>query len=677
MDIQQTDNPLNSNIEEIFDSRRKKSWIMWVIGGLPIFVTFLQTPFAVAQEPAVNVPIVGSIASYLRSFAFLDRVAIIFYESSTTIAVLFIVITLAWIAQGVALTKEMDRKFVWAVAGAASIFFFVLFFGVYWSVSPFVGSDFPIAQRMAFFFIPFGASGAVLASALLNPDLANEIIKTLSEAEEGLKDYKRDLSTTIDNKIGKTNLKELESSEYTTLQNSNTEVELEDILSINISDATQPLEEQEDTIEKIETTVEDVRDFDEATESVLESAKKVRARVRTLQSPSELIKEPNQQLRSQLQNAIGAILQSKLNELQSLYGDNYNIKNLGKELQTVDLQNLDGSTSVTNSANYFEDLLNEDIRDIGAIIRDFQFVIQRINDIDELIDSEHKNLQSQIDNINDSLSKYDDWLDRIDDDIRDEIENKFSEGHGDADTVSKQDINDKIKEAKTYHYNCQFDDQDRILERAAAEADLLIDIIEYVSTLASSAQSGTTDRSFQIPTYADRTRSVLTGSTIEHMDNAFQKNYAIGLQEQNNRLRLVSAGEAEDSTEQAEDPSIETSNTSSTGSSQTTSMSDGLITDGVNTLLGQIPQILEDRANERHNEVGNNHLSIISDELPSLVTNEPVLEKFESLLAADTDVKKVETQAEGEKVKIILTLEETGASMEDVITNTKQRLNNE
>lgn len=678
MDIQKAENPFDTNNEGLSDSRRTKSWVMWAIGGLPIFLTFLQTPFAVANQPAVNVPVVGAIASYLRSFAFLDQVAIIFYESSTIIAVLFIVITLAWLGQGVALAKEMDRKFVWGAAGAASLFFFVLFFGVYWSLSPFVESQFPVAQRMAFFIIPFGASGAVLAAALLNPNLANEIINILSDAESEIKEYRRDFESTIDDTIGQTTLEELGSGEYTTLQNHNTEVDLDEILSIDISATEDPLSDHLAKIQDIESAIEDVKDFDEATESVLEEAKKVRALVRTLESPSEIIKEPHQKLRKQLKDSIGAILQSELEGFESLYGESYRIKNLGNEWQTIELHYIGGSTSVANGATYFEDLLDDTDRDIKAIIKDFQAIIQRIDDIDELIESEHESLQNQIGEINDTLSTYEEWVEPLDAGIQDEIENIFSDGNSEAETVNKQAINEKIKTAETHHYECQFDDQDRTLEKATEEANLLVNIIEYVSTLASSAQSGTTGRSFQIPTFADETRTVLTDTTIEHLDNAFKKNYGIELQQESNRLRLISAGETTEAFDDEEvEPTTEVSESTTSPDLETESMSDGLITDGVNTLLGRIPQIIEERDTERPDKVGDNHLSITSDQLPSLVTNQPVLKEFQTLLDADSDVEKVETNAEGDQVMIKITLEETGATMEDVIKNTKRRFNNE
>ena len=676
MDTQLTDGQLSFAISDLLDSEQSESWILWGIGGIPIVLTFFQTIFALIGIAAASAPVVGPIASYLRSFDFLNQVAIIFFESSTTIAVLFVVITIAWVALGVALANKLDRKYVWGAALSASVFYFVLFFGVYWDLSPLASSEFPLTQRLAFFVVPFGASGAVFGSAYFNPDLAREILAILSEAESELNSHKREFRTKIDEELGDDLLKELETEQYRRLENNAADVDLADLLSVDVGPIRDILEDHREEIEEVEAEIDDIEGFDEATDRLLERAKTARASVRTLRSPEAVVAEPEERLRRTVGDSIEAILQNELREFKSHHDGNYSIQKLGKDLQTVELDSIGGSTSVSNSANYFEDRIEEGV-DLQSIIKDFQLVVQRIDEIDAEIADQQENLDERIAEINESLSDFEDWADQVDPQIRDEIDDIFDSDHRNNSHISRQSVENKIKTAREHHYECEWFEQNQTLDYAAREADLLITTMEYVSTLASSAESGTSGIGFQIPTDPDTDQPVLTDENIEHLDNLFSKTYDVGLSHEAGKLSLTAGDETETDTTPETDTDPEVSDELD-GEEVDEVLNDDIVSEGVSTLLGSIPRLIdEQREGERPDDVGENHYTISTDGLPPIVTEDQVLNEFRSFLSGDEHLEKVAIDKTGDQAMITIVFQESAKSMEDVIMNAKRSYNNE
>lgn len=680
MDIEETEGSIETLGNIPIDSPKKASWIAWFVGGIPIILTFFQTTFTIANVPAASVPIVGLIATFLRSFELLNQVAIIFYDSSTTIAVLFLIITGAWVAQGYALSEGLDRKYIWGAAISSSVFFFVLFFGVYWPISPLVDSNLPTTQRLVFFVVPFVSSGAVLFSAKVNPDMAEEILKILNEAEDELRDYTRKYQSTIEKKIGEDLLAEFQSENFRSLRNPTTDAEPGESLSIDINSIEKPLEEHREKMESLHSEIEGAKDFDNPDEEDLDGAKRLRAEVRTLRSPADVVDRPAEQLRNKLSNSIEAVLQSELTQFKSLHGNEYKIENLGSGFDTVDLEHTNTSTTVTNSANHFKSLLESQTTDIRAVIKDSQKVIDRFAKIRQKIKREHAGLKEKVESVEKSLSTFDDWLGRIDSDVHDDIRGIFHSGRKGDSSITASAVENKIDMARDYQIACEFQKKDRILDEAQRDADKLINIIEFITTLTSSASGSTERRQFSVPTSDDPSQDIWTDKVVETLDNSFRKVYDVSIVLDGNMLEIapeVTEGFRDDSTTESseEDDDSESKCTETDVDAEPDRIGSGMIVDGVNTLINNFIQ--ESKSVDRSDEVGEKSLSVNIDDLTQLASHDQVVEEFESLMERDDQIANVKIQTQGDQGIITVRGEEAVYDMKEVMSNAKRSYNNE
>lgn len=673
-------NPIISVGESLFDSRKKASFYLWAIGGIPIILTSFQAVFILLGTTAVDTPLIGPLAEFLRSFDLLNQVAIIFYNSSTLIVFLFIVITAAWIGQGISLRNEADRSIVYGTASSAALFFFLLFWGVYWPLSPISDSQLAMAPRLIFFLVPVVSSGCVLTAARLNPDMANEIAAILGEAEEEVESYRSSFKLEREERISERTLQQLSAGEFESLQDSNLNEDPGDYISIGVEEEKQIIEDRKQRLDEIENNIQDIRQFEEASDAVLEDAKQVRSSVRTLSSAEDVVDQIESSLRGKLKDNIEAILRSELRDFKSHYQNSYDMKGLDTNQRTVDLVHIDGQTMLTNSANYFGDKLESNDIDIALLIKDFQRVLQQIKDVGETIEQQNDSLEQRVGEINDSLSVVDDQLEIIDERTRPEIKKIFVDGNiEDVDVISISSVHDLIEDAKNHHYNCEFDKQEKKLDTASQQSAALTNIMEFISTITNAASTAEDIQKFAIPSFDQVDSKALPDTVLETLDIEFQSRYDTKLDHDANSVQIIPETDTSKQDSEPKQESMSGTDREGVVHSNTETDSDeiteGAVIDGVSMLLSHA----EKKAGEldRSQEVGEDHLSLTPTDLPPLATESEVTERFRSILSEHPDVKSIETDQEGSKSIITISLHENNINVQDVIVDARRRFNNE
>lgn len=165
----------------MFQNRRRLSGVAWFVAGLPILASFVQALIALLGTSATAVPILGTLKQTFQSVIVFDAAGTIFRSSSTIVFVLFVLVTIAWLLQGVGMFGVRNRVYTLGATGFVTLFL-ALFVLVY---LPLLSADVPTSQAIAFLFVPIVAAAASWTASLSydwDITLADETSNLLEEA---------------------------------------------------------------------------------------------------------------------------------------------------------------------------------------------------------------------------------------------------------------------------------------------------------------------------------------------------------------------------------------------------------------------------------------------------------------------------------------------------------------
>jgi hypothetical protein len=126
-----------------------------------------------------------------------DAAGTIFRSSSTVVLILFVLITLTWVSQGIAMFVRRNREYSLGAAGFVTLFL-VLFVLVY---LPLLSSAVPVTQAVLFLLVPVLAAGASWTAVLVydwDVTLDEETVEQLNEARTTAKNARE----TFDDPVG-------------------------------------------------------------------------------------------------------------------------------------------------------------------------------------------------------------------------------------------------------------------------------------------------------------------------------------------------------------------------------------------------------------------------------------------------------------------------------------------
>jgi hypothetical protein len=180
----------------MLQNRRRVAAGCWAVAGLPILASFVQATVALFETTATTIPLIGSLTQFLWSVSVFRTAGNIFRSSSTIVFILFVLIALAWIAQGIGLFALQHRVMTLGATGFVTLFL-VLFELVY---LPIASAGIPAIQTAGFLFVPIGTAAMSWAASLVfdwNVTLDSEAAEALSTAREST----QQALTTFDDQI--------------------------------------------------------------------------------------------------------------------------------------------------------------------------------------------------------------------------------------------------------------------------------------------------------------------------------------------------------------------------------------------------------------------------------------------------------------------------------------------
>ena len=179
---------------------RLAAGVCWIGAGLPIVATSVEAVLVLAGVETLSIPVVGAIAAALRSLVVFDVAGGVFESSPSAILLLFLLTTVAWAVEGVAVFGLREREYAYAAAGFVTLFS-LLFLLAY---SPVFASDVPVVQLGGFVSLAVVASGAAWGTVLVydwDSDLDEATRTELSAAREAAREARRTFEDELDGRL--------------------------------------------------------------------------------------------------------------------------------------------------------------------------------------------------------------------------------------------------------------------------------------------------------------------------------------------------------------------------------------------------------------------------------------------------------------------------------------------
>lgn len=183
---------------ESIDSEIKKSKILWALPGVVITIIALQAVLRIRQVLLDEIPIIGPfLSSFIHSNEFLSEAAVIFYQNTAPVAVIFVLYAVCWLFQGIFTLIYRNRDIARDVS-FCSIFFIVLYITVYVPLlnNP---SGYTI-EKIIFFGVPFGIVVSLVLSFNIFPwkeIITDDIFDVLFRTRGIIRDTEEQVKTEI------------------------------------------------------------------------------------------------------------------------------------------------------------------------------------------------------------------------------------------------------------------------------------------------------------------------------------------------------------------------------------------------------------------------------------------------------------------------------------------------
>lgn len=447
----------------MLQNRRRVSGVCWVVAGLPILASFIQAAIALGGASGGGLPVIGGLKRLFQSIAVFDAAGAVLRASSTVVLVLFLLVTVAWLAQGTGLFVLRHRVFTLGATGFVTLFL-VLFELVY---LPILSAGVPTGQVAGFLLVPIIASGASWAAALV---------------------YQWDI--TLDEETGG-KLSDARTDAQGALQKFDDRVEF--IASETTRQSLQSFAPE--AVERFERGVASFRDdcqsvidrADELTDSSMTSrernevASQIRADAAGL-APDDradrLQKELEQGVTDQIRGTFGDL------HYVSRYDTAYEIRNL-RAYHEIDLPTIGGpSIQLGGTRHELDDRLVEAINDEGlnSVTTAIERVESHLAEMETMLEERESAVATALDETDSALTVTRDHLDTLDGEARDRLTEFLLEGRTPDATLeipNKPTVTDHAADAKAALHEGRFDAAQRAAEQARTEAQSVQAIAEF------------------------------------------------------------------------------------------------------------------------------------------------------------------------------------------------------
>ncbi|GAB6878447.1 hypothetical protein JCM17823_07210 [Halorubrum gandharaense] len=440
---------------DVFD--RDPSMLAWGIAGAPLLVTFVQTVLSLLDWTSETLGIEG-LLSPMFAVDVLFEAAVVFKEQPALVTFLFVLITAAWVVQGLAMIKLANRDVTFAAAGFAAILYFGLFFGVY---SALFGRGISAIQLAGFFSVPVVAAGLV-AGAALSHDWSEDVLERSSERigelEVELAAAKETFETEFDTRIGSVE-------------------PFEPVAPSGVAKVRSKHDAFYDQCDAIEAELDELRDTDDPT-AVQSEVSRLESRVEGL-GPEDVVEQMGSELRRKVRSGIRTEFGGT--EFASRYGGNYVITNLSAEYREVGLPPSGSAVHVQDLRNVLEQRLaaGDSLAEVATAL---DAAVDQRNRLRSMLDEQEEETADRIDVVDGQLTIVKEQIGQLPEEIAGRIEETVVENRSpEFDGVHA--IEQAIRNAKGALHDCRFDEVDRILDEAEHNAETLVSTVEFLRSL--------------------------------------------------------------------------------------------------------------------------------------------------------------------------------------------------
>jgi hypothetical protein len=444
-------------------------FVGWGIAGIPVVGTFLQASFALAGVQGRSVPVVGGIVEAIISMRVFNEAAILFKQSTAIVLVLFVLIALAWVGQGVAMGRLRNRDVTFACAGLVSVLFLALFFGVY---APLFSADVGAAGLGVFVATPFVASVGALGGAWArdwDADLEAETASTVTRAAESLESKRAAFEDAVARQLDDEVLGTL--AEYAPSA---------------AADARAAIEEEQAAYAELEGDLESVRSAGGDAAASRERAIELRERVES-RDPEAAV----ERIESRLEASVLDVVDRGDVEItvRSRYGATYDLVNLPSTFREFELSPDGRSTHVDDVAHAIRSMTDREDAELDEVTAALSRVEVHRERIERHVEDAESSFHETSTAAETDLERTREELERLEGAVRERVEALLIDGQDDT-IESVHAVDESLREARQALHECRFDDaRDRV--RAAREtAAGLLTTVQFFGSVASALGHG-------------------------------------------------------------------------------------------------------------------------------------------------------------------------------------------
>ncbi|GAA0203564.1 hypothetical protein [Halobaculum roseum] len=434
--------------------------VAWGAAGIPLVIALVQTLLALFGYTS-NSAGLTPIADPVLSIPVLFEAAVVFKDSSAVVMGLFLLIALAWAAQGGAMLLVEHREAAYGAATLSSVLFFALFFGVY---APLTSADVPLVQFAAFYAVPVCAAALQLFAVATYP--WNEVV--LEETGDDLGRLEADLAN--------------KRSAFDTAFDARFEglETLSNVAPGGVRDVREGAEEFRTRLDGIDDDIAEVRTMSDG-----EAAQAARAGVESEidgLDPEARIEE----LTDRLRQALASGIRTEYGEfvVRSEYGERYRTVNLPTKHREVSIP---GGADAVHLDHVDEELesLTRSADSFGAVAAAVEAVDEHRQRVRAHVSEREAPVVEAISTAESRLDTLDDQIEAVDVPFRDRIDEVLVAGR-DPDLAGARDVQSDLDRAREALHDCQFDDALSVAEDAAERAAMLVTTAELLSTLEAT-----------------------------------------------------------------------------------------------------------------------------------------------------------------------------------------------
>lgn len=437
----------------------RRSLSAWGAAGVPLLVTLCQALMALLGYTSRSVGI-APIVEPVLSISVLFEAAVVFKSNSALVLGLFVLIAVAWGAEGVSMFRFERRTAAYGAATLSGVLFFILFFGVY---APLFTADVPSGQLVMFGLIPIAASGAMGYAAQTYPweaSLDRQTTVTLGHLEEKLDDATEEYASAFDRRLPPEALDSLAN-----------------VAPDIVAEARQSRREFESTSTELREQIDKCRSMspDRRNADIAEIERQI-----TSLSPAARVDETVGSVRDRLAEVVRADFTDVA--VESPYGTPYQMVNLPTEHREFHIPGVDGAVHIAQLGETTAALVSEE--SLSTVAEAIQTVNRQLADAETYLDGQARPVTDAIGEGFDSLETVESLLADSRLEFTDRLEDILLEGRIESVTGARE-LRQQFETAQQTLHECRFDEAHRVAERSAEASDTLVLIWEFARAVST------------------------------------------------------------------------------------------------------------------------------------------------------------------------------------------------